>query len=339
MPLLTSRFSHTFIQRSAPPPNTRCGLLCAKMPPFCAACGKDLEVGHLEVARFCPSCGLEAYGGAGEPVTTDEHADEAGNARSLAVYAAPTIDDADNAEMAVAVVAQPAVVVGQPVAVAVVGEDQDEDSHLEPWGARRMVGATLIVLSVAILPILPVSIPSLMLGGALLDAEAVNIRRHAQCVALSAGLFFAISVLFAVLFFTTLAEASCAAAYTRTDWCVATRHTGCGVDQYHTVGHTSVRKMCDQCQGAPQTSTCGPDVRCTAPNWMDCPEYDRSFENFCGLCDFFHSTLAVLLLCSAILVEMPIMVLAIVVALKDGETTIAPAEVEMSNPADIQADE
>lgn len=318
---------------------TRCGLLCAKMPPFCAACGKDLEVGHLEVARFCPSCGQEAYGGAGEPVTTDEHADEAGNARSLAVYAAPTIDDADNAEMAVAVVAQPAVVVGQPVAVAVVGEDQDEDSHLEPWGARRMVGATLIVLSVSILPILPVSIPSLMLGGALLDAEAVNVRRHAQCVALSAGLFFAISVLFAVLFFTTLAEASCAAAYTRTDWCVATRHTGCGVDQYHTVGHTSIRKMCDKCQGAPQTSTCGPDVRCTAPNWMDCPEYDRSFENFCGLCDFFHSTLAVLLLCSAILVEMPIMVLAIVVALKDGETTIAPAEVEMSNPADIQADE
>jgi hypothetical protein len=57
----------------------------------------------------------------------------------------PTTDDADNAEMAVAVVSKPAVVVGQPAAVAVLGDDHAEDSQLEPLGARRMVGTTVIV--------------------------------------------------------------------------------------------------------------------------------------------------------------------------------------------------
>ena len=84
--------AHVLPSRTLASPRTTDGVAphgTGSTPPFCASCGNDLEVGHLEGGSVCPSCGQEAYGGAGEPVTTDE----AGSARSLAVCAAPTTDD------------------------------------------------------------------------------------------------------------------------------------------------------------------------------------------------------------------------------------------------------
>ena len=191
----------------------------------------------------------------------------------------------------------------------------------------------LICLGLLNAPLLPVSIPTLMLGASILDGYTSRIKRHAKCVAICAAIGVGSQLLYVILLLSSLAEDHCAAAYAGTDWCVATRHAGCSVEQYKTIGHQAIRGMCDACQGSPAVGTCGPDIRCTATDWQNCPEHDRSFEAFCGLCDFFHSGLVAILLVSALLCTLPIMVLAIVVACKaPSDGTIAPfaTEVEMS---------
>ena len=125
------------------------------MPPFCAYCGKDLEVASFEVARFCPQCGQEAFGqGEVTPSTP----------RSLTVYAAPIAEDA--AAVGTTVGSEnAAVAVGQPVAVGVLDHSRLHDFHShsgqhDSWRvsrSRHLTGIVLIVLGVLVIFILPVS--------------------------------------------------------------------------------------------------------------------------------------------------------------------------------------
>jgi len=156
-------------------------------------------------------------------------------------------------------------------------------------GPTGCLGTTLVVLGVLNLGSLPVSIPAIITGAALMECCCAdgNVRCLAKATYILAMVFMIIYLLYGILVYAILGDVYCAGIFE------------IDLDDYQD-NKDAITDFCDACQDS--------DWACTAGWW-----YGWSVEETrakCDTCDFCLYVLGALFIVGALTGELPIMICA-----------------------------
>jgi len=218
--------------------------------PFCPQCGEKNDGG-----AFCGKCGANL----GAPVAVASPPVAVAQPATATAYAttAPTS-------------------VGQPVAVS-------QDGCCA--GPNGCIGTVILILCILNLGTLPISIPGLMLAGALMNCccQEQNVRCLAKTTAWLSYIVMGLGLIYGIALIAVLGDVYCAGIF------------GADVDWYRD-NKDLVTAGCDICQGA--------SFLCASPD----------DKGRCDACDFIRGPLGGIVIGTTLALDLPVAVLSTVVA-------------------------